>query len=289
MKKYLALFLLACVSSRKIDYFPQVKNSDFKKIIPLVYRASEDFFDQVVPGDTLAKESIARFSVNGLRNLSSSEDNQEMDDALSLCYQKKFEEGLAEFNRIYPKYKKYPSFWNQKGTCYYLQGNYKLALLHYNKSRDLDKTYAPPVNNLGVIYSEEGYDRKALLAFKQAADINKFSMTPIFNLAQLYLQYGFIEQAFNSFKLFYDKDPNDQDVLIGLANCYLFTQNVTSAIELFERVEEQRLREAYVALNYAVALKESDPSLAKKIYKGIDPQTINDRGYYTRVGQYIGI
>lgn len=174
--------------------------------------------------------------------------------ALSLCYRGKFRQGLDLLDGGYPLSKKNPRHWNQVGNCYLLQGKLQLALLFYNKARDLNPRYVPAINNLGVIYRRQGRDQEALLSFKKARKLNPRALTPLFNLAQLYLQYGRTKKARALYFSLYKRNGQDKDVLNGLATCYLLQGQVDKALSFFEALPEDSFEHPTISLNYSAAL-----------------------------------
>ncbi len=270
--------------------FAGISNEDFKPKKPLTFKRSEDFYTgEESLHDSLATESISRLPEEKLESLEEKED--QIAALSSLCYRKDFAKADKMFDSLYEKYKLYPSYWNQVGTCYYLKGEKRKAFLYYNKSRDLSKDYSPAYNNLGVIYLEEGKDQKALLAFQKAYDLGSFSLTPIFNLGQLYLKYGFVEKAQPLFTALYQKNASDTDVVHALSTCYLLEKNPTKALELLETMDEKVLEgKTQVRLNYVIALYMTNAKKkALKLYTEIEnPPKGNLGQYYLKVGKFIG-
>jgi len=131
--------------------FAWIENSDFNQESAIRFNPREDEFPTEIANiDSLSKESLARLPEPKLETVIDGGDV--ISQVAGLCYQRRFNDSLSVFRKNYEKYNLNPSFWNQMGTCHLLQGNYRKALLFYNKSRDLKKDYAPPVNNIGVLY-----------------------------------------------------------------------------------------------------------------------------------------
>lgn len=231
--------------------FASIENSDFAEPLQESFDLGKDaFVPDPVPNDSLAVETIARVPSPRLDNFSDDTGNP-LHKALAQCYQGRFEQAFLIFDRHYRKHKKHPGFWNYLGTCYFLEGNKRKALLFYNKSRDLQDKYAPPINNLGVIYQREGKDQKALLAYQKASDINRFSLTPLYNQAQLFLRYGFVMCAEKIFLALYKRKPTDSDVVAALATCSLMKGEAVKAVNRFNNLPEAVRRLPEYGVNYA--------------------------------------
>jgi tetratricopeptide (TPR) repeat protein len=205
------------------------------------------------------KESLLGLSPSQLEELSSKTDDLLIKINIK-CYQNKFEESLKIADAIYGQYKNNTSYWNQVGTCYFLQSDYAKAILFYNKSRDLDPTFFPPVNNLGVVYVKQGKFQKALAAFKKAAEMSSFSVTPNYNLAYLYLRFGTIGKAIPIFLGLQKKSPQDVEVNAALASANIINGDYLSAVQIYGTLDKDMLTKPSIGLNYAVALKFSNRS-----------------------------
>lgn len=267
--------------------FGWIENKAFNKVSEVQYNSSEDIFREVMGDDSLSGESISRLPAPKIERISESDDP--VSSGIGKCYGKNFAEAEKIFESNYKKYKNHPGYWNQVGTCHFLKGEYRKALLFYNKSRSLNSKYAPPVNNIGVIHQRQGKDQKALSAFEKAVELNKFSLTPLFNLGQLYLKYGFVEKAENVFNTLYRKNSKDIDVLSALGTSALLKENYSRAVSFFSKIPRQSLADAKVGLNFSVALKAAGRVKdAKTVFERVDPQTLGELGgYYNKVGRFI--
>jgi len=300
--RYLLIFLLilniGCSSSEKSENskkeltpedkeFGWIENSAFEKVDEVPFNSNQDLFEQVSGDDSLSKESISRLPSPKIEKVASSDDP--VNQGIGKCYGKNFAEANKIFEANYKRYKNNPVYWNQVGTCQFLKGEYRKALLFYNKARTLSSNYAPPVNNIGVIHQRQGRDQKALAAFKKAVELNKFSLTPIFNLAQLYLKYGFVDKSQNIFKTLYNKNSDDVDVLNALGTGQLLKENYPISINYFSKIPRSKLSDPKYGLNFAIALKAGGQVKdAKAVFDRIDTNSMGDLGgYYNKVGRYL--
>lgn len=267
-----------------------IENSDFLQGKRVRFKKEFDNFEAInrdSDTDSLMYESIARIPEYDLKSISETQDP--ISKIISLCYRREYEDAEKVLDDVYKQYKNHPSYWNQVGTCYYLRGDLRKALLYYNKSRSLSKKYAPPINNLGVIYQRRGFDQKALLAFKKASDLSSFSLTPVFNLAHLYLKYGFSKRARTIFESLRKKGSKDVDVIAGLATTYLMENNIQKSVELFSQIPDSQRKRPNVGVNFAIALKKiGRPKDAERVIENVDKRQLGKyEDYFKSAENYV--
>ncbi len=270
------------------EYVSGLDNKDFIKPLPVKFDPHEDQYVQGAEDwDSLAKETIARTPQARIETIAK---EGPVAQIASLCYQGKYLDGYKLGDSLYSKYKSHPGYWNQLGTCYLLQKNWRKAQLFYNKSLDVNKNYAPAINNLGVIYQNEGRDQKAIEAYKKSAEVNAFSITPMFNLGHLYLKYGLVGDAQKIFLSLHSYNRKDPDVLNGLANCYFLNGELVNAIKTFSAIEKKFWSRADIGINYALALKfYGRVGDAKTVFAHIDSGKLGGLSdYYAKASRYLG-
>ena len=267
MKKLLPLFLILTACSSNTHKMRSVSSSeeemswvddlDFSVKKEEKYVADSDEF-KISKSDesenTLIKETVAVLSPAKIDAAIKKTDDPLMKINMN-CYQNKFDEAFKIADEMYATYKANTSYWNQIGTCYYLNGDYAKAILFYNKSRDLDKKFVPPINNLGVVYQKQGKFQKALAAFKLASDTNKFAITPTYNLAQMYLKFGTVGKAYPIFAGLYKRSPKDMELAGALGTSLLIRGDYQEASDVFAKMSKDSLQSPEVGLNYALTLK----------------------------------
>ena len=270
------------------DEFDWIDNNDFIKVKEVRYRPQDDKFKAPISNyGSLSKETAARVPVQKLKEVEGLSDK--IGVLISRCYRGQFNNAFKLADEIYQAYKKNSSYWNQIGTCFYLQGEYRKALLYYNKSREVGGQYAPPVNNIGVLYLKKGQDQMALEAFKKARSIDRNKRTPQYNLAQLYLKYGQLNKAKKIFVSLYKINSADIDIRYALANIYLLEGKLSQSFKMFNSLNGSYKSKPEFKLNYAVLLSlmgRRNESL--RSYKGIIVEQLGSlRPYYEEVGQYL--
>lgn len=253
---FLAIFIVLSTQAFAQEDLKWINQVRFDKKPEVKYIASKDEFSSVVDeaSSVIAKESLYTLPVLKLDELFG-KTNEVLVKISAKCYQLKFDDALKIADEIYWQYKNNPSYWNQMGTCFYLNSDYSKAILYYNKARDLDSKYAPAVNNLGVVYVKQAKFQKALSAFKKALDLNSFGITPNYNLARLYLRFGVSTKALPILQALQKRSPKDNDVNSALASAYLISGDATSALGIYSAMDKVVLQRPWNALNYAVALK----------------------------------
>lgn len=289
------LVLSSCsTTTKKVKSFEESKDmdwiekADFSTVNPVKYNDKEDYFKELELGpNVLAKESLARVDKGELDDFK----NKDLNHALSYCYRGEFEDAFKLFDSLYKKHKEDPSYWNQLGTCYLLQDKDKMAILYYNRAKNLNKSYVPAINNLGVLYLKQGKEQKALETFKMAMNTKGAGLTPQFNYSFLNLRFGLYEKACPNFEGFLRRSPKDVDVLNALGTCELLKNNISKAISFYERIDSDFYKRADISLNYALALKVSgNSSKAKDIFEEIDKKSLSsERQYYLTVKKYLGV
>jgi tetratricopeptide (TPR) repeat protein len=280
---YFAFLLTGCGTIEKTNDDSNISNSDFNKKPLVNYDSSADSFN-LSEGSLLSNESIYRLDEDDLSD--SNITGVPLSDIISLCYQKKYDKAFSLIDSYYSTYKKHPNYWNQVGSCYFLQGNDRKALLFYNQSLDMNKKYAPPLNNLGVMFIRKNEYQQAMEYLKKAARYSPQSRTPIFNLAHLYLQFGLVDRAQRLFLVLNSKYSFDIDVISGLGSASLLENNPNKALEYYKQIDDKYLWRPDIAINYAIALKQTgNKDGALEVYGKINKSKLGRyQDYYNKVG-----
>lgn len=282
------LFIVGCASNgnREKD-LEEITNEDFQRAVPVSYSAGADHYSEVSAKDASALNDETLFRLSDYSG--SVKDGDVVTRITQLCYEKNYEEALALVNAEYERYRENPSFWNQVGSCYLLQGQNRKALLFYNKALEFEKDYAPAFNNIGVLYRMNGEDQRAEVAFKSAVSSSAFSKTPRFNLAQLYLSYGLYGLAIENFKVL--ESSGDVEVLAGLGSAFLMAGSSSQATGYFKRIEEKYYRKPFIGINAALAYYASgDRRVAQSALRQVNEDDLGElKGYYNQVKEKIGL
>ena len=286
----ISIFIVGCASTdnnqNAENQNGDITNSDFQKKPLIPFNSSTDQFN-LEESSLLSSESIYRLDEDGIS------DNDlggiPLSDIISLCYQRKYDRAFSLIDNYYVTYKKHANYWNQVGSCYFLKGDYRKAILFYNQALDLNKKYAPPLNNLGVMFIRQKKYQQAREYLKRAAKYSPRSRTPIFNLAHLYLQFGLVDRAKRLFTVLHNKDSNDVDVMSGLGSSYLMSGEANSALEYYKQIDDKYLWRPDISLNYAMALRKiGNKSDAIDVFEKIKKSKIGRyQTYYNKVGKFL--
>jgi tetratricopeptide (TPR) repeat protein len=275
------VLLFSCSSPTTRQNSKVVSNNDFKKSPTYIYQSGKDYHSS--KSDTsfqsMSDESLNRISPN---NNSEINENDILSTMIDLCYKKKFNQAFELARTHTNQMMKVPTFWNQLGTCYLLNGKERKALLYFNKALELAPQYTPSLNNYGLIYLKQNSDQKALAAFIKSLESKKFAKTPRFNMAQLLLSYGLADEALPIFRSLISQAPQDVDILSGLANSYFLLGDSRQSIEFFKQIPEKFHERPDIGINYSKALFESgakDQAL-EKIENVNKPKNLEYQKYY---------
>lgn len=139
------------------------------------------------------------------------------------CFSGNIIDDLKELRSQLDKRKDEPQYWNQIGTCYYLNQDYTKAEYYYQLSlgtaEKLNHTYAPALNNLGILNVKLGHYIQARDYFRKSLKGNR-NHTPRYNLALVHLKYNKPEKAIKLLTRFPHQDSSDPDLNFNLAYTY---------------------------------------------------------------------
>jgi Flp pilus assembly protein TadD len=283
---------MACSSAdkKKEAEGETVKNEVFKKEKPLKNTDVKDYYasQQASLNPALQDETLDRSSVEEIEQMA--EGGDPLVEMALRCSKGDFKNAFALASKIFDKYQKVASYWNQVGNCHLNQGANRKALLFYNKALEVKSNYVPALNNIGVMYSRQGQDQKALVAFERANKVSKFSKTPRYNLAKLYLAYGMAEQARPIFQALLNESPQDVDLLNAVASCQFLMSDYQSALGYFKRIPEEQWANPEIGLNLAVTLKKvGKADDARKVFDYVKkPKQTQLAQYYSVVEKHLG-
>jgi tetratricopeptide (TPR) repeat protein len=269
------------------DDLAWVKNEDFVPVQEVPFNIRNDFFNEEVSGNAMIRETIQRAPENIMRRISSSEDPAGR--IVARCYRGEFAQAEKEMDESLARFRSHPSYWNQVGTCYLIQGKHRQALLYYNRALDIEKTYAPAINNIGVIHFREGQMQRAFAAFQEASKINSFSLTPSYNLALLNLRFGFVGEAEQVFQALRRQNQDEPEIIHALATIALFKDEAERAASIYRTLDRRVLTHPAPGLNYAVALKMLGRTQeAQGVFNGINRQQLQGfETYYRNVEHFL--
>ena len=286
------IFLAACSSApeKRNTKAPIVKNEVFQKPKTLTNGEITDFFqgNEKALNPALQDETMDRFSNEELSGMKAGGDP--LVEMSVSCSQKDFKGAFEIASKNFNKYQKVAPYWNVVANCHLNQGNYRKALLFYNKALEVSPNYVPALNNIGVMYSRQDQDQKALVAFERANKQSKFSKTPRYNMAKLYLTYGMAENAQPVFESLLTGSPNDVDLLNATAASYFLMSDYNKALGFYQRIPESQWNRAEIGLNLALTLKKTGKAKeARQVFSNVqEPKNANLKRYYSTIDKQLG-
>lgn len=293
--KYLIpiLFLAACSSTpdKKERTAPEkITNDSFKKETPLRNNEVTDYYQGNTKTLTpaLQDETLDRYTDSELSQMKNSNDPLMV---MSLrCAVKDYKEAFDLAAKIFDRYQKVATYWNQVANCHLNSGSHRKALLFYNKALEVDRDYVPALNNIGVMYQRQGQDQKALVAFERAGKEGKFSKTPRFNLAKLYLTYGLTDTALPIFQGLLNEAPQDVDLLNAVATAHFLESDYPRALSYYDKIPQDQWKRAEIGLNLALTLKNVNRGKdAMNVFEMVSkPKNRELRKYYSVVEDQLG-
>ncbi len=290
----LILIALVSCSSKKDTQGTEapsgVTNESFKKEKVLKTAEIEDFYPVGVKSlnPALEDETLDRYTSGELEKLSDSTDPLLQ---LSLkCISGQYEEAFEAASKMFNRYQKLATYWNQIANCHLNNGAYRKALLFYNKALEVSPNYVPALNNIGVMYSRQGLHQKAQVAFERAFKQSKFSKTPRYNLARIYLTFGLADQALPLFQGLLNSSPSDIDLLNAVGSSQYLLGDYQKAMNSFAKIPQEEWSKAEIGLNIAMSYKKLGRDKdAQKIFLNVDkPKSDELKRYYASIGKLLG-
>lgn len=269
---------------------PKVSESAFKQEKPLTNNQVSDYYTMEAKGmnPALQDETLDRHSSSEASSLAT--DSDPLVSLAVKCAQKDFSDAFELAGKMFNKYQKIATYWNQVASCHLNQGSHRKALLFYNKALELNPNFVPALNNIGVLYVRTGQDQKALVAFERANKQGRFAKTPRYNLARLYLTYGLNEQALNLFNPLLQSSPEDADLLNAVASAYFLKGNHQEAMSYYQRIPKSLWSNPEVGLNISLVLKKlGQGKEAQSVFDTISKPKSGDLSrYYSTVKAQLG-
>ena len=295
--KFIILFtllVLVSCSSTKLgnETIPpeKVSNESFKNEKPLAEGQVPEYYVMGSKGvrPALQDETLVRHSKDETSDLDKGQDP--LISLSLLCSDGEFTEAFSLAHKIFQRYQKIATYWNQVANCHLNQGSHRKALLFYNKALEISPNFVPTLNNIGVLYTKMGQDQKALVAFERANKHARFAKTPRYNLAKLYLSYGLADESIALFNPLLESYPKDIDILNAVATGHFMRGDLQQSHALFQRIPKQYWSNPEIGLNASLVLKKLGKlQEAKDLFDSIEkPKSTKLAQYYQVVKAQLG-
>lgn len=89
-----------------------------------------------------------------------------------MCYLGEFDKAEQKMDQLYLEKSGDPSYWNQIGNCYYLQGDLIMAKFYYKEALRRDPQFIPTINNLALVSLKQGEFNRAKILLKKASELD---------------------------------------------------------------------------------------------------------------------
>jgi tetratricopeptide (TPR) repeat protein len=274
----LPFLLWSCSSVEKKQEINKVDKFDFSKDKSLKANQFNDFYSSSLRSNQLNflfDETSALLSDSEIKGLS--EESKIIVHISRSCQKPRNENFKVLINKYFNVYQKIPAFWNTIANCHLNVGDFKTALLFYNKALELDDNYYPAFNNLGVFYLRQANYQKALVAFEKANSLAPFAKTPVFNLASIYLKFNLIKFAEPFVDSLFKRFPNEARVVQLMAYLSYAKGDYQSSLTYFTFLTKEKLISATDRLYLAyIHLSLGDKSKSKKILEEISQLSLTE-------------
>jgi tetratricopeptide (TPR) repeat protein len=184
--------------------------------------------------DILLNESFSRYSTIRLNKASLQTDNL----GVISCHKKEIKKGLTYLKNQYKERVNQPEYWNEIGTCYYLDNKYNKAEFSFALSiqRDTKSNYAPVYNNLALLSLQKGDFGEAFSFFEKSLSISPAALTTRYNLAQLYIQFNNFPKAKKILLNLHKLNSMDVDILSSLAMIHVLEGGPLKAMAIYKLI-----------------------------------------------------
>ncbi len=158
---------------------------------------------------------------------------------------KRYDEGLAAINQainLAPR----AAWYVNRGSLYYNQQKYELALSDWNKAIDINPNFADAYYNRGLLYSDQQKYELALADYSKAIDINPNFADAYYNRGNLYSDLQKYDLALSDYSKAIDINPN-------YANAYYNRGNLYSDLQKYDLALSDYTKAIDINPNYANA------------------------------------
>jgi len=201
-------------------------------------------------------------------NLSALKDNPSIDIKLlpipesplklgdDLYKQKKYQEALEEYKRVYSEHPELHLALEKIGLCYYRLDDLEKAIEHFKEMLDREPQSRETLINLSSIYFHKGELEEGMKHFRQLDEESLTDPNTFYNIGILLFKNGQIDLAADYLTKCIALDPGYAKGYHQLALVYLNKGNIEEAKKNFQRVIE-------------LAPESEDATLARKLLEQI--------------------
>jgi Flp pilus assembly protein TadD len=140
-----------------------------------------------------------------------------------------------------------------RGNAYKAKGDFRQAILDYDKALEIQPNFAEVYNNLGNIYQIKGELDQAILYYDKAIEIKPDSSEAYNNRGGAYQIKGDFDQAISDYNKAIELKPNYARAYSNLGNIYQIKGGLDQAILYYDKAIELRPDYAFVFNSRAMA------------------------------------
>lgn len=120
---------------------------------------------------------------------------------------------------------------HQKGSQYFNEQKYELAVVEFKKAVKIDPTFAFAWDDLGLSYRRLNNYREAIKCYQKSIELDPVGKTPLMNMAVAYHLLKDNKNAITTYKKFIELHPEDAEGYYGIARIYNFEKEYENALE----------------------------------------------------------
>jgi lipoprotein NlpI len=137
---------------------------------------------------------------------------------------------------------------HQKGSEYFNQEKYELAVVEFKKALKIDPNFAFAWDDLGLSYRKLNKYDEAIVCYKKSLELDPKGRTPLMNMAVAYQLSKDNKSAIKTYKNYIKIHSEDPEGYYGIARIYRFEKEYEDALEsAFKAVEMyDKIKSPYV-------------------------------------------
>ena len=137
---------------------------------------------------------------------------------------------------------------HQKGSEYFNQEKYELAIVEFKKALKIDPNFAFAWDDLGLSYRKLNKYDEAIVCYKKSLELDPKGRTPLMNMAVAYQLSKDNKTAIKTYENYIKIHTEDPEGYYGIARIYRFEKEYEDALEsAFKAVEMyEKIKSPYV-------------------------------------------
>lgn len=153
---------------------------------------------------------------------------------------------------------------HQKGSEYFNQEKYELAIVEFKKALKIDPNFAFAWDDLGLSYRKLNKYDEAIVCYKKSLELDPKGRTPLMNMAVAYQLSKDNKTAIKTYENYIKIHTEDPEGYYGIARIYRFEkeyedalESAFKAVEMYEKIKSPYVQDAVNVIREVVKdLKE---------------------------------